>query len=448
MKILRSFLFQALLVLAALIAVALLMPLQLSQGIRTLQNIFRQDYFSFQYSFNHYGWLLFMVLRILPLVITIALFIRIIVKKKSSKLFRRAWLLNFAIYFLAFGAIETTLRLQGNTPGSFYKNFSVTNKLVYQDIILTDSTGINILNVKSPFLPKDYIINERGFRSKYEFDKKTIDSLRNYGHKIIMVIGDSHTEGMAARPIENCFVDQIDRSSNYNMLNFGIVGTDPLQYDLLAQKFVPLLKPDLVLVICCSNDIMQYDRLPTPGIPIWFKTNAGGESGWLASQKPIWLNNKPNDVFKTAGEAYSYYAKHFTINYSSAPLIQKAMGQLVLTTKIFECIRGDKTVSPPALPSDSSYTFTHQHLSNIEHLCTKSGVPLMFVFIPEYVDFGLSATNLQNKYNVSFHSLNMQYFTNYEKSLRVGNGDPHFNNQGHMALSKYVIHQLDSIFAH
>ena len=120
----------------------------------------------------------------------------------------------------------------------------------------TDSEGVYKANRDFDWTDGEQI-NQDGFRSiefkHYETDRKKI-----------LFLGDSFTWGGNAKPIQNCFVDQVGRAG-YLVFNTGIPGTAPNQYAFLAEKYVPLLKPDIVMtMICMSNDI---NFSPQPMVP-------------------------------------------------------------------------------------------------------------------------------------------------------------------------------------
>jgi hypothetical protein len=100
-------------------------------------------------------------------------------------------------------------------------------------------------------------INRDGFRS-IEF------KLYETKMKKILFLGDSFTWGGNAKPIQKCFVDQVGKAG-YLVFNTGIPGAAPNQYAFLGEKYVPLLKPDIVMtMICMSNDI---NLAPQPMVP-------------------------------------------------------------------------------------------------------------------------------------------------------------------------------------
>lgn len=109
-------------------------------------------------------------------------------------------------------------------------------------------------------------INSLGFRDyEYPLTKKN-------KHRIA-VIGDSFTFGWGVN-LEDCWVKILENELNTSglnveILNLGKGGASPADYAQTAEKAIPILKPDLV-VICAlqANDLHQlihaYDSLPKP----------------------------------------------------------------------------------------------------------------------------------------------------------------------------------------
>jgi len=111
-------------------------------------------------------------------------------------------------------------------------------------------------------------VNDFGFRS---IPFKTYRSTA----KKVLLIGDSFTWGHSTSTLTNSFADEL-LAKGYAVFNVGITGTDPAQYMALAQKFVPLLKPDAVVVnFFMGNDVSYFERKPTPSQPLFYFTNAG-----------------------------------------------------------------------------------------------------------------------------------------------------------------------------
>ena len=110
-------------------------------------------------------------------------------------------------------------------------------------------------------------INSIGIRDHEISLNKSKDTIR------IIAIGDSFTYGWGHN-IEDSWVKILERKLNENrtnveIFNLGMPGAGPVQYSKIAEKSVPLLKPDLVIIaILQGDDIMQLESLPPPDQPL------------------------------------------------------------------------------------------------------------------------------------------------------------------------------------
>jgi hypothetical protein len=111
-------------------------------------------------------------------------------------------------------------------------------------------------------------LNEEGFRSM-AFNKAFTNRPK------ILLIGDSFTWGHSASSLENSFTHLL-LEKGYTVWNTGISGADPAQYLAIARKYIPLLKPDAVIVnFYLGNDVEYYKRQPKHQEPLFYYTNAG-----------------------------------------------------------------------------------------------------------------------------------------------------------------------------
>ncbi len=111
-------------------------------------------------------------------------------------------------------------------------------------------------------------INSLGFRD-YEYSL-----IKKKKHRIA-VIGDSFTFGWGVG-LEDCWVKILEKELNekgldVEILNLGKGGASPADYAQTAKKVIPVLKPDLVVVVVLqANDLHQlihaYDNLPVPRV--------------------------------------------------------------------------------------------------------------------------------------------------------------------------------------
>ncbi len=97
----------------------------------------------------------------------------------------------------------------------------------------------------------------------------------------VMVIGDSFAWGESARPLTNAFADRLAWDYGYKVFNFGIPGTQPEQYALVAEKYVPILQPAACVVCIYAGNDMNTDLREKRLVirpwreKLWYVTNSG-----------------------------------------------------------------------------------------------------------------------------------------------------------------------------
>lgn len=156
------------------------------------------------------------------------------------------------------------------------------NDIIYYEEYVTDKDGVFKANKDYNWEQQNIKINSDGFRSR-EFNNCHTTK------KKILFLGDSFTWGCYANPIDNSFVDLIEKQG-YMTFNTGIPGVGPNQYAFLAEKYVPILKPDYVLVmICMANDINDKPDPMLPNKNLYYSTNIGLISGFDANGRHLSL---------------------------------------------------------------------------------------------------------------------------------------------------------------
>lgn len=161
---------------------------------------------------------------------------------------------SFEVYRISLDYSKILLReIENSFSKYFFKLKSINQRNDFENAVIE--------YVNSP-------INSDGFRSvefkKYENTKPSV-----------LLLGDSFTWGHTTKNKTNSFAD-ILLSKGYTVYNTGITGTDVAQYLAIAKKYIPILKPDFVIVnFYLGNDITYYKREPNPHIPVFYATNAG-----------------------------------------------------------------------------------------------------------------------------------------------------------------------------
>lgn len=257
--------------------------------------------------------------------------------------------------------------------------------------------------------------------------------------KKVLLIGDSFTYGMAARPFYNCFAD-ILLARGYLLYNTGIPGTDPAQYAAIAQKYIPLLKPDLV-ILCFyeGNDYMRYPRIPAANQPHEHITNAG------------FFSCIPYGIYLNPQQAYTYYKSLVTI--PPGGLFNKACSYSALGGLVWNFAYKLKMVKHPNVvqydnlqinkPIDTA--FTAGRIQLIDNCCKQNEVDILKIIIPE----NTAVYNANRNYltinveeaNKVFQSKDYLFPQNLDKQKDFEKDGYHFNNIGSLKFANY----LDSI---
>ncbi len=131
-------------------------------------------------------------------------------------------------------------------------NYMMLSKYPHQYKYLRNQTWYweSLLDTNHRFIHK---MNMYGFRDK-EWKVK-----RKVGKKRILFIGDSFVEGIMAgqdETIPKAFERALN-DKNYEVWNGGMVGSGPTSYMRLMVEFIPIFRPDYVIICIYANDIAQ-----------------------------------------------------------------------------------------------------------------------------------------------------------------------------------------------
>ena len=354
--------------------------------------------------------------------------------------------IQLLIFLALFLLAEIALRFFGLRPGTLVDDFKIEAQPEYQQRFYSDETGVNHIFPKAENLMKGSVINAQGFRSSFPFTTHAMDSLRKETkEKIIMVVGDSFVEGCCPDSVSESFPDILNRDSKYCVLNFGVAGTDPLQYELVIKKYIKNLQPDrVVVVLYFGNDVMNQNRMPSPGIPLTypFKNNK-----WLYSVAPNHLSGKVNHVFKTPMEAYDFYLNHYTLLGQERNSVEKIFSYSVLFSKLYLFMEHKvakwKWEKQHVKQHLDVASITPRILQKIEFDCREANVPCLFVGIPAPKE----AKNLK-KFRKKYSSILETFRCKVPENIKPDDYDGklisnHFNNQGHLKYAKFLKELLD-----
>ena len=269
-------------------------------------------------------------------------------------------------------------------------------------------------------------INQNGFRS-IEFKHFNTNAIK------VLLLGDSFTWGHDARPVINSFADLLS-AMGYIVFNTGITGADPAQYQAIAEKYIPILKPDVVIVnYFIGNDKMFWKRKMAPYRNHYHVTNAG------------WMEAYPEEMpYLDAQDAYRFILENIHIPNQENNLLNRACAKTVLSTRLwvlfnkFGWVNDENAIRLKYKNQSNEFFDTpicEQYIDTIATVCDRFDSQMLLITIPEKIDVENPDIKLMSRIfsNTRFHML--EGFTQQDYS----NG--HFNNTGH---SKYAAF-LDSL---
>lgn len=331
--------------------------------------------------------------------------------------------------FIAAGLLlltELFLRYQGYAPGDLrpnWSNFHPVDSLIVYDDFVVDSSGILIAN-RSHLKETKMTINSDGFRAP-EFQ-----SLDTAKYKLLL-IGDSFTWGLSANPIDSCFADLLKRRWLGPVINTGIPIADPAQYDAIARKYIPIIKPDKVIVMFyLGNDIMSQPRPIIPLQAFYYYTNAGAV---MADDGPVHLNS--------AKEAYEYYThqKFFLLHPANDFELIISKSALLSRLYSFKYRWAEKREAENAIRDMS---VTQSYLYSIADVCRRNHCSLQVVLIPEIKEANRPRAFFEKRYRGFFGDSVLAPLTfipegNSPKNY-VPYPDGHLNNAGHKFYAEII----------
>jgi len=319
--------------------------------------------------------------------------------------------LAYEVYSMSFEYLQLIHGQVSNPLADYYKN--IQRKKVHD----TDDSLI-----------LEYIyhpINKEGFRSvpfhPYHGAKKKV-----------LLIGDSFTWGHSAYFITNSFSDHL-LAKGYVVYNAGISGADPAQYLALAEKLIPTLLPDYVVVnFYLGNDVIYFNRQPEPGVPIFYSTNAGNLIS--APQHRYFYNYKDAYNFALACTNVPSYTFLGRMSYYSSLLtlpfyVGSKLGMKFTFAPEYRGYFNEVVANTLRAPS------ANQQMAAIEKLAHLHGAKFGLTIIPSIGRFG----KLTHPKDFAGLFANHLYF--YPTSLTFDHyrrDDGHFNDEGQPVYADFI----------
>jgi hypothetical protein len=357
---------------------------------------------------------------------------------RNNKFLFNIILLIFSTAITLFVA-EVALRIVGKKAGYVprYSRFKVVEDLQIDSSYYTDSEGVFKANPDHPGWTDDVHINSDGFRGAEFSQQHPVERPK------ILFLGDSFTWGSSARPIDSCFVDIVNREG-FVTFNTGIPGTDPNQYAFLAEKYIPLLKPDFVAVMFyLGNDFIA----PRPMLPfknLYHVTNA----------QFLYAFDEAGN-YMSPQQAYEYYlAKNNSAAHAQsaeANSLKSRLRMLLMRTVVgtYLWVSADKLkdelfAGASEDDANTAYDPARKSLAKIKAACENAGMNFMLFVIPVHPGKGHYYTSVAHhqKFLNEFNAYVPDFLTTTDY-MELPNA--HFNNSGHRKYADFIIRSIKQI---
>lgn len=350
---------------------------------------------------------------------------------KLSKGKFRYFLVCTFLFYLVFNTYELYLRKQ-----AFLSSKDILGLQLLNDFY-ADEDGIYLADPK-----QRKNVNQQGFLSR-DFYNPGCKS----GAPRVLFLGDSFTWGAEA-DLGKSFVALTD-SAGYCTFNTGIPSTDPAQYLAVAQKYIPVIQPDIVLLMfCMDNDIMWCERPVLPHVPITYAADGVINGLLIDGYKP---NSCPLEPFASFEEAKLLLSQHFHLyetsfwgNTATGTLFTAMLKQYPITGHFFD---QPEFPMPEEWPAES---VTDKYLKQIQQLCEEENIPFWIFIIPgKQQEIRLDLDYYRNDVEMLFDQYQPEnLFCPQNIILADYEPDPnaHLNNDGHRKFSEAIITQLDAYF--
>ncbi len=214
--------------------------------------------------------------------------------------------------------------------------------------------------------------------------------------------------------------------------------TDVAQYLAVAKEYIPVLKPDIVIVnFYLGNDITYYKRDVLPYTPVFFYTNAG-----------VLMSCTQGEYFKNKEEAYDLYLHQWSVP-ENDNIINCVMAQTVITTMAWRALvkfklanYGISDVAKYYHEADKrkyAKPYCNEELKQLKKIADENGATFILSSIPEVYTYTF---NTKKDFPDLFEGLDYVEMNVNKSDYKLDDG--HFNDAGHKRYADFLIQQIEA----
>lgn len=294
------------------------------------------------------------------------------------------------------------------------------------DIFFACSKGITrYKKLRSPY-NNEAVLNSEGFRSP-EFVPR---QFRQRDKVCVGLIGDSFTFGCSAKPLHQCFADQLRTKTKLRIDNMGVEGADMCQYALLTAWYAENYQPDIIYIILSKGDYdTDMEREPAPYKAMYFVTEQG------TAYPQFDVCGKFN--FPTLEASRDYYKQHYTM-LANKDVFSGFLSQTNVGTQFWKKYFWQN-------PEDACprKPMTGRYLKKIDSLCVAHDILWMPLIIPGRDDpFARDSLQLATYYHSYMLDFNF-LFPRLKRSDYADGADTHINSAGHAIVARILEQDIE-----
>jgi hypothetical protein len=342
------------------------------------------------------------------------------------------WAFSLAFTAALLCLVELWLRSTGAVPGDVspdWANFRKVDTLVVTDEFIVDSLGIMRANPEFGNV-WGKSINSLGFHSPELSGADTTAPS-------VMLIGDSFVWGMTASHDDSSFASILRAEAGMTVHNFGIPATDPVQYALVAEHYIPVVRPRAVMVFFfMGNDLMFHDREVKPFRPQFVTTNAGAIMLDIEGRR-----------FSDVVEAYDFLVNERYHLSGQHSLPERVIRRSALLSRLYsirfrieEKVRWERGIR--------DLSISNRYLMAIKRTAERNGAEFRIIVIPERKEANMARDRYETRYgHFMFHpSLRPHiHWPEVRKDLYVPYPDAHLNDRGHRVYADFIRKLLEEM---
>jgi hypothetical protein len=273
-------------------------------------------------------------------------------------------------------------------------------------------------------------INRDGFRS---IELADVEGSKGK----VLLLGDSFTFGYSARPLTASFADRI-AAAGYAVYNTGVPAVGPAQYEHLAAKYVPLLRPDVVVVsFYMANDVVFWESELEPFQYQQYPTDVG-----------FFAADPRGEYLKSPQEAYEYALQSVRIP-NQEQVFNRLCAATVVGTKLWAALANARVVERRAARfaaydernagTGGGAPVSGRHIARIKETTEEHGGKFLLAVITDPLGTtGQGYTPAEVFQNLEYHVPEVGP-EGYNPAP-----DAHFNNEGHRRYAEFLVRLMEA----